>query len=547
MKPQRADGSTVGISGTGLGSEAGTQDRASVPFPTLTILYHPDLRRIGDLVPLSEIALGREVLISRYQPELARPDQLVGEPLADSYISRRPLRLRAVAGKGPEQDIELLLDESRTSVVAQGVSVLQGCVLTAEEIARGVVLELSARVVLLLHKTVGLPVRIPPRFGLIGESSGILRVRADIQRVSDLQVPVLLRGETGTGKELAARAIHEASPRRNSVFLAVNLGAIPASLSASELFGSVKGAFTGSVAHQEGYFRRAHGGTLFLDEIGEAPPEVQVMLLRALETGEIFPVGSQTPQRVDVHVIAATDSDLEGKVRSGGFRGPLLHRLSGYEIWLPPLRDRRDDVGRLLLHFVREELARIDEPWRLDPASPACDPLWLRPHLVARLARYDWPGNVRQLRNVARQLVIGSRGLPFLQIGPQVERLLQGEDAAADSRPVLDTPAEMEKPGFLKPSREWRRPAEIEEEELLAALRRNRWDLKATSEDLRVSRTSLYALIEGCSKVRTAADLSSAEIARCHSDCGGDLDAMAERLEVSKRALGRRLRELGLA
>jgi len=521
----------------------GIQDRASVPSPTLTILYHPDLRRIGDLVPLSEIALGREVLLGRYQPELARPDQLVGEPLADAYISRRPLRLRAVAGKGQEQDVELLLDESRTSVVAQGVPVLQGCVFTAQDVERGVILELSARVVLLLHRTVGLPVRFPPLFGLIGDSAGIVRVRADVQRVADLQVPVLLRGETGTGKELAARAIHEASPRRNGVFLGVNLGAIPASLSASELFGSVKGAFTGSVATQEGYFRRAHGGTLFLDEIGEAPPEVQVMLLRALETGEIFPVGSQTPQRVDVHVIAATDSDLEGKVRTGGFRGPLLHRLSGYEIWLPPLRDRRDDIGRLLLHFVREELERIDEPWRLDPTSPSCDPLWLRPHLVARLARYDWPGNVRQLRNVARQLVIGSRGLPFLQIGPQVERLLQGEDASADSRPVLDTPFA----GIPKPGREWRRPAEIGEDELLTALRRNRWDLKATSEDLRVSRTSLYALIESCPKVRTAADLSSAEIASCHRDCGGNLDAMAERLEVSKRALGRRLRELGLA
>jgi len=524
-------------------------DRMSVPSPTLTILYHPDLRRIGDLVQLSEIVLGREALISRYQPELVRPDQLVGEPLADAYISRRPLRLRGHSGTGPVgagggNGIELLLDESRTSVVAQGTSVLQGCVFTAEEVERGVVLELAGRVVLLLHKTVGLQARLPPRFGLIGDSQGIVRVRADIQRVSDVQVPVLLRGETGTGKELAARAIHEASPRRNGVFLGVNLGAIPPTLSASELFGSVKGAFTGSVERQEGYFRRAHGGTLFLDEIGEAPPEVQVMLLRALETGEIFPVGAQTPQRVDVHVIAATDSDLEGKVRAGGFRGPLLHRLSGYEIWLPPLRERRDDIGRLLLYFVREELARIDEPWRLDPANPSCDPLWLRPNLVARLARYDWPGNVRQLRNVARQLVIGSRGLPFLQIGPQVERLLQDEDAGADSRPVpaLDTPPA----GLPRPSREWRRPSEIGEEELLAALRRNRWDLKAASEDLRVSRTSLYALIESCPKVRTAADLSPDEIARCHRELGGDLDAMAERLEVSKRALGRRLRELGL-
>jgi two-component system nitrogen regulation response regulator GlnG len=539
MAQQKTDGSTVGLSGTGIGSEE-RQERSSVPSPTLSILYHPDLRRIGDLAPLNEILLGREALLSRYQPELVPPDKLVGEPLADAYVSRRPLRIRAADDNG----IEILLGDSRTGLVAQGTSVLQACTFSSEEVDRGIVLELSARIVLLLHRRAGVPLRLPPRFGLSGDSAGVVRVRSDVQRVSDLQVPVLLRGETGTGKELVARAIHEASPRRNGPFLAVNLGAIPPTLSASELFGSVKGAFTGSVAHQEGYFRRAHGGTLFLDEIGEAPPEVQVMLLRALETGEIFPVGAQTPQRVDVRVIAATDSDLESKVRSGGFRAPLLHRLSGYEIWLPALRDRRDDVGRLLLHFLREELVRLGEPWRLDPEDAACDSLWLRPNLVARLARYDWPGNVRQLRNVARQLVIGSRGLPFLEIGPQVERLLRQEDAtASDSRPLLDTPAG----GLPRPSREWRKPSEIGEEELLAALRLHRWDLKATSEYLRVSRTSLYALIESCAKVRTAADLSTDEIARCHDECGGDLDSMVERLEVSKRALGRRLRELGLA
>jgi len=538
MAQRKTDGSTVGLTGSVLGSEA-RSDRASAPAPTLTILYHPNLRRIGDFVCLNELALGREVPLSRYQPDLVRPGQLVGEPVADSYISRRPISLRAA----PDEGIEIVLGDSRTGLVAQGNAVQQGCTFTAGDLERGVVLELSARVVLLLHKAGALPIRVPPRFGLIGDSGGMVRVRADIQRVADLEVPVLLRGETGTGKELAARAIHEASTRRNGVFLAVNLGAIPATLSASELFGSIKGAFTGSVASQDGYFRRAHGGTLFLDEIGEAPPEVQVMLLRALETGEIFPVGSQTAQRVDVRVIAATDSDLEGKVRSGSFRAPLLHRLAGYEIWLPPLRERRDDVGRLLLQFLREEVARIGEPWRLDPDDPSSDPLWLRPHLVARLARYDWPGNVRQLRNVARQLVIGSRGLAHLEIGAAVERLLrEGVDPGTDSRPALDPSGS----GAHRPSREWRKPSDIGEDELLSALRLNRWDLKATSDYLRVSRTSLYALIESCSRVRTAADLSAEEIARCHGECGGNLGAMAERLEVSKRALGRRLREMGL-
>jgi len=537
MKIEKTDGSTVGMTSiSGLGDRI--EDGPGLRLPALTILYHSDLRRIGSRAFLSELLVGREVLLSRNQPELSRPDQLVGQPLEDNHISRRPFRLRGLEDGG----IELLLDDSRTAVVAQGVSVLQEHRFSAAEIERGAVLELSGRVVLLLHMAVS-PGPLPPRFGLIGDSPGLLRVRADIQRVSDLEVPVLLRGETGTGKELAARAIHDAGPRRSGPFLGVNLGAIPPTLSASELFGAVRGAFTGSVSQQEGYFRRAHGGTLLLDEIGEAPPEVQVMLLRALETGEIFPVGSQAPLRVDVRVIAATDVDLEARVRDGGFRAPLFHRLSGYEIWMPPLRERREDVGRLLLHFLRQELARIGEGHRLDPESRSCDPLWLPPRLVGRLARYDWPGNVRQLRNVARQLVIGSRGLARLEIGPQVERLLRSDEPTVYSE--LQRSLEDSSPPF--PTPRWRKPSEVGEEELLAALRDNRWDLKATALALRISRTSLYALIDESPRIRKASDLSAEEIERCFHEKGGDLDAMAEGLEVSKKALGRRLREMKLA
>jgi two-component system, NtrC family, nitrogen regulation response regulator GlnG len=535
MKIEKSDGSTVGMTAIGGLGDRG-EDRPGLRLPTLTILYHPDLRRIGSRAFLSELLVGREVLVSRNQPELSRPDQVIGQPLEDNHISRRPFRLRAAEGGG----VDLLLDDSRTAVVAQGISVLQEQRFPAAELERGAVLELSGRVVLLLHLATPPGEKPPPRFGLIGDSPGLLRVRADVQRVSDLEVPVLLRGETGTGKELAARAIHDASPRRSGPFLGVNLGAIPPTLSGSELFGAVRGAFTGSVSQQEGYFRRAHGGTLFLDEIGEAPPEVQVMLLRALETGEIFPVGSQAPLRADVRVIAATDIDLEGRVRDGGFRAPLLHRLSGFEIWLPPLRERRDDIGRLLIHFLRQELARIGEGHRLDPEARNCDPLWLPSRLVARLARFDWPGNVRQLRNVARQLVIGSRGLARLEIGPQIERLLRGDDAAesGDRLPADAPPA---------PPPRWRRPSEVGEEELLVALREHHWDLKATARALGISRTSLYALIDESPRIRKASDLSAEEIERSFHEHGGDVEVMAERLEVSKKALGRRLREMKLA
>ena len=534
MSQRTSDGSTAGLSGI-HGPRDGQQEmRLSGPVPALTLLFHPDVRRVGERLLLSEVALGRETLIGRGYPEFTTAGQLPGEPLADRYISRSPLQFQPAPGGG----VILDLGESRTRVEADGAPFLKASELSAADLERGVVLELAGRVVLLLHWIRGNLAPEPAgRFGLVGESERLARVRGDVRRVADLDVPVLLRGETGTGKELMARAIHEAGPRRAGPFVALNLGAIPSTLVASELFGAAKGAFTGAVQSQEGYFRRAHGGTLFLDEVGEAPAEVQVMLLRVLETREIQPVGSQAAVRVDVRVLAATDADLEAQARAGKFRAPLLHRLSGFEILMPPLRERREDIGRLLVHFLRRELESVGEVHRL------AEEAWLPAGLVARLARYDWPGNVRQLRNVVRQLVIGCRGLPHLESGPAVERLLRHpsaavEDSSAGSSPAFRTPAEP----FSR-----RKPTEINEDELVAALREHRWDLQATAEALHISRPSLYALIESSPRVHKAGDLTTEEILLAHQECGGDVDAMVERLEVSRKALSRRLREMKLA
>jgi two-component system nitrogen regulation response regulator GlnG len=531
------DASTAGLSGAGSGSRAGSEGAPSAILPALSILHHPDPRRVGDRVFLSEIVRGGEAWVGRNAPEFSIPGRMVGEPLAEPHLSRTPIRFRGLKDGG----VEVSRGESRTSVLANGDPV-GTATFSGPDLDRGVVLELAGTVVLLLHRLVVVAGPPPPRYGLIGENPSLLLVRADVRRVADLEVPVLLRGETGTGKELVARAVHDASPRRAAPFVAVNLGAIPPSLSSSQLFGAVKGAFTGSVASQEGFFRRAHGGTLFLDEIGEAPPEVQVLLLRALETGEVYPVGSASPLRVDARIIAATDADLEARVRSGDFRSPLLHRLAGFEIRLPPLRERRDDIGRLLIHFLRRELARLGEEARLDPTSPFFDPGWLPPTVVARLVRYDWPGNVRQLRNVARQLVIGSRGLSTLD-SARLERLLV-DASLLSSDPSGNHPVPHPPPPSLEPDR--RKPSDVSEDEILAALRASRWDIKAAAERLHISRPSLYNLMETSPKIRKASDLDPVEIARCHRELAGDLDAMAERLEVSKRSLGRRVRELKL-
>ncbi len=535
MSSQQFDGSTLDLSRTGTDMVGGRGDLAFAPIPTLTILFHPQAPRVGARAYLGQIVRGQEARLSRLEPAFEQPGSQA--PLNDPYLSRRPIRFLSVPG-----GIEIRLDEGHTRIALNGEPVDGSRVISLPEIREGAVLEMAGRVVLLLHLFVAPRLPVCEPHGLVGESSAIAQVRAEIHRVADLAVPVLIRGATGTGKELVAQAIHAASRRHRGPFVSVNLGAIPPSLAASELFGAARGAYTGAVQAQDGYFRKAQGGTLFLDEIGETPQEAQASLLRALELGEIQPVGAQSALRVDVRVLAATDADLEQRVQAGTFREPLLHRLAGYSIRLPPLRERRDDIGRLLIHFLRQELAATGELEILDRGSSPL--LWMKPALMTRLARYDWPGNVRQLRNAVRQLVIGSRGLPQLQSSPGLESLLgvslpAGPPAAA---PAVSDPAPSSRPAAARR----RKPADISQDELLAVLRAHRWRLKRAAEELGISRPSLYVLIERCPAIRKAGDLKVEEIVLCHRECGGDLDLMVERLMVSRDALHRRTRELGL-
>ncbi|HEY2293764.1 MAG TPA: sigma-54 dependent transcriptional regulator [Thermoanaerobaculia bacterium] len=522
-----------------LNGERRQRSRARVP--ALTILYHPDLSRAGECARLPELLWGREALISRSAPDFFKtPAQGPPQPLEDAFLSRTPWRLR----RDPETGaVRLLSAEGRTRVAADGAWIAEQRDLTADEVRRGVVLELAERIVLLLHEVPEISSQAPRYAGLIGENEGILRLRNEIRHVADLDVPVLIRGETGTGKELVARAIHAASRRRGQPCLCVNMGAIPPSLAPSELFGAMRGAFTGAVHDQAGYFQRADGGTLFLDEIGEAPAEVQVMLLRVLETGEAQRVGSPAAQKVDVRLLAATDVNLERAIEEGRFRAPLLHRLASYQIVIPPLRERRDDFGRLLVHFLREELSAIGEERRLQPAGPA--PPWLPASIVARLARHDWPGNVRQLRNAVRQIVIDSRHSDTVQIGPQVDRLLR--EVGALPAPTGEAPPQPSAPARRrKPAKSYRVPSQVPVEEIVAALRDNAWEVKPAATQLGISRPSLYFLIKKIPGLRKAADLSRAEILQEQERCHGDLTAAAQRLEVSYSGLLLRMKQLGI-
>ena len=404
--------------------------------------------------------------------------------------------------------------------------------LTAAQVERGAVIALGERVALLLHRR-RRPAAAAPERGLIGDSDAMERVRAEIERVADLDAPVLLGGETGTGKELAARAIHAASRRAGGPFVAVNLAAIPPAMAASQLFGHVRGAFTGASGDHDGFFDRAGGGTLFLDEVGEMPAETQPMLLRALDSGEIWPLGAPACRHVDVRVVAATDADLARRAASGDFRLPLLHRLAGYVIRLPALSQRRDDIARLLIHFLRLELAAAGEPDHLAPGRDGAP--WLRAPAMAALVRRDWPGNVRELRNAARRIAIASRGA-----GRACVEAALAEDGvgAGHVGPPLATDGAGEGAG--------RPRQEITAERLLEALREHGWKTGAAAAALGVSKTTLYALIERTPGIRKARDLSAEEILAQSDAAGGDVDRMAAALEVSRRGLVLRMRELGL-
>jgi transcriptional regulator with GAF, ATPase, and Fis domain len=237
---------------------------------------------------------------------------------------------------------------------------------------------------------------------ILGSSAALLSTLREVESVAATDTTVLLLGETGTGKELFARALHAGSARADKPLIKVNCGAMPANLIESELFGHEKGAFTGATSRREGRFALAHGGTLFLDEIGELPLELQPKLLRVLQESEFEPVGSSRTVKVDVRVVAATNRDLAARVREGTFREDLYYRLNVFPIRIPPLRERGGDIAELAQAFVDRFGQRFGR--RLAPLSEST---------LARLAAYAWPGNVRELANVLERGVILSKGGTF--------------------------------------------------------------------------------------------------------------------------------------
>jgi len=336
---------------------------------------------------------------------------------------------------------------------------------------------------------------------IVTRSPAMARTMALGKKAAASAIPVLIEGESGTGKELLARAIQGSGDRAGKPFITVNCGAIPANLVESTLFGHVKGAFTGATADAPGKFREAHNGTLFLDEVGELPLDTQVKLLRALQEGEIEPVGASRPVKVNVRVISATNRRLLNLARDGAFREDLYYRLNVFPIYLPPLRERRDDIPALADHFIARFAA--EEGRRVAAISPEA---------LEMLAAFDWPGNIRQLENaVFRAVVLAESPVLVPEDFPQILAAEKGREAAQAERATNFTPAEpvhiddapalprLPDPGpvtvpdrFLDGAGNLLPLAEIERELIAFAIDHNAGRMAQVARQLGIGRSTLY-------------------------------------------------------
>jgi two-component system response regulator HydG len=350
--------------------------------------------------------------------------------------------------------------------------------------------------------------------GVVGNSPKMHEVIAKLRAAAPTSATVLIQGETGTGKELVAQALHLNSPRKDKKFTALNCTALNENLLDDELFGHEPGAFTGADRLRKGRFEYANGGTLFLDEVGDMPLALQAKLLRVLENGEVFRIGSNEPIKVNVRLVSATNRDLEEEVKKGTFRQDLYFRLKVVTVKLPALRERREDIPLLATHFIKEfndrhgkHVTAISEPVR------------------RLMAVYDWPGNVRELRNVIESMVVqdsdGVLGLDDLQEGDSLRRLQVPEGQPNGPSELVGRPL-----------------SEVERYYIERALELTRGNRAEAARLLGIGERTLYRVIQDWKQ--------QDEVRQALNDAGGDFAAAAQRLRLSAPALQRKVKKWGL-
>lgn len=486
----------------------------------LTIAFHPDTDRIGESALLSlgggvsQWHLGRGTPVFSREPKTESHND--ARALDDMYVSRKTLQLDF------SNDI-LSLSREATACRCQiaGVELERSLTLTAERLKAGVPVFLANRILLVLKEVSSdgfSRSKGEVSSALIGSGPYMSSLKRQIGTVAASDVDVLIRGETGTGKELVASAIHSNSHRATADMITVNMSAIPVALAPSTLFGSAKGSFTGSSGKSIGYFEQAEKGVLFLDEIGDTPLEIQAQLLRVLQQREIQPVGGVI-KSIDCRVIAATDAPID---EGSDFKTALRHRLAGCEIVLQPLREHSEDIGELLWFFLRSYLSEADSDVALpDPESERLEvAAWAE--LFHLFVRYSWPGNVRQLANFARQISLASETVLVFpaHMRDELNTELENGDVEQADEPLHTTRSE-----------------DIDDETFLDAMASALYEPKAAAVLLGISRTAVYRRIEESDVLRKAGEVPQDEVQRALDDCQGDLGKAALSLRVSRVGL----------
>lgn len=493
----------------------------------LTVIFHPCASRIGEtaIIPRQRDAV--PLIVGRRSPVFARGGGGPGCPLDEAHVSRQAI---ALVNEGDTVTLRRLPASSRCRVGGRELN--ESIELGQAQLDKGVPMLLGHSVVLLLRRVLRHntdAAALSGEHGLLGESRYMASLHEQIDQVAASDLDVLIRGETGTGKELVAAAIHRASGRCSGPFICVNMAAIPPGLAVATLFGSARGAFTGASVASEGYFRQADGGTLFLDEIGDTPPEVQPQLLRALQQREVQAVGGAI-HRVNVRVISATDAALEED--GCDFKAALRHRLGAFDIRLQALREHPEDIGILLGHFL--QIGGVEAGFEhLLPGEHATAPEisgWAE--LFHSFLCYDWPGNVRELGNFSRQVALASgRGLTLPDsVGKALQEARQPAGQTIESG-----------------ERALRRITDVGEAEFQRAWQAGACEVAATARQLGVSRQAVYRRVEDSPQYRLAGQVSQVELEAALARHDGEASAAAIDLQVSLSGLQSRLRASGLA
>jgi DNA-binding NtrC family response regulator len=494
----------------------------------LTIVFHPDALRVGTRAILPADSRGKTLLLGRYTPLFTSQQSVVGEEelsLDDRHVSRNALRLKPEPG-----GIRIGKCPGACRCRVDGKELDEERAFSIEQLDAGISIFLGHSVVLLLRRRgvnqarKGVPAG-SANDGMVGSSTYMVALREQITRLAARPDDVLILGETGSGKELVARALHNKSVRAKRPLVAVNMAAITPSLAPALLFGTVRGAFTGASGNTAGFFQQAAGGSLFLDEVGDTPQEIQSQLLRAVQQREIQPVGGSLLS-VDLRIISATDADLDNP--GSGFKAALRYRLAATEITVQPLRCHREDIGELAWYFLQSACAEQDKIALLPGPASTETALALWAELFHLLLRYPWPGNVRQLANVIAQVVLASDA--ELVLPQKLEREL--------------TQWERSPPPTALDSRKKRRPLVVASHaEIDAALLAADYQVAVAAKQLGVTRQSVYKYIDHSPQLRLAADIPLAELQQMLNACAGNLAQAALKFKVSRHGLRARLRE----